>query len=80
MLTRVAALFIDWIVRGPWRDPMSFGFPLTKMYEDAALISRIELPGIGYLGQLHWGLWALYCWPCVHGLCLPACWLVFRSR
>ena len=56
MLTYVAALLIDWIVRGPWRDPMSFGFPLTKMYEDAALISRIELPGIGYLGQLHWGV------------------------
>ena len=32
MLTYVAALLIDWIVRGPWRDPMSFGFPLTKMY------------------------------------------------
>ena len=30
MLTYVAALFIDWLVRGPWRDPMSFGFPLTK--------------------------------------------------
>ena len=37
MLTYVAALF-DWLVRGPWRDPMSFGFPLTKMYADAALI------------------------------------------
>lgn len=56
MLTYVAALLIDWIVRGPWRDPMSFGFPLTKMYTDAALISRIHLPGIGPLGQLHWGV------------------------
>ena len=27
MLTYVGALFIDWLVRGPWRDPMSFGFP-----------------------------------------------------
>ena len=25
MLTYVAALLIDWTVRGPWRDPMSFG-------------------------------------------------------
>jgi ABC-type uncharacterized transport system permease subunit len=56
MLTYVAALLIDWIVRGPWRDPMSFGFPLTKTYEDAALIPRINLPGIGPLGQLHWGV------------------------
>ena len=56
MLTYVAALFIDWLVRGPWRDPMSFGFPLTKMYSDAALIHRIDVPFVGMLGQLHWGV------------------------
>jgi len=58
MLTYVAALFIDWLVRGPWRDPQSFGFPLTKSYEEAALIVRVDLPGIGTLGQLHWGVLA----------------------
>ena len=56
MLTYVAALFIDWLVRGPWRDPQSFGFPLTKSYDEAALIQRIDLPGVGTLGQLHWGV------------------------
>ena len=56
MLTYVAALFIDWLVRGPWRDPMSFGFPLTKMYSDAALIHRVDLFGAGLFGQLHWGV------------------------
>ena len=56
MLTYVAALFIDWVVRGPWRDPQSFGFPLTKSYDEAALIQRIDLPWIGTLGQLHWGV------------------------
>ena len=56
MLTYVAALFIDWLVRGPWRDPMSFGFPLTKMYSDAALIHRVDFFGVGILGQLHWGV------------------------
>ena len=30
MLVYVAMLFIDFIVRGPLRDPMSFGFPLSK--------------------------------------------------
>ena len=56
MLTYVAALLIDWLVRGPWRNPMSFGFPLTKMYEDSAIISRINFPGFGTIGQLHWGV------------------------
>ena len=56
MLTYVAALLIDWIVRGPWRDPMSFGFPLTPYYPDAGLISALHLPFIGRLGQLHWGV------------------------
>ncbi len=56
MLTYVAVMLIDWLVRGPWRDPMSFGFPLTPMYAEAAVISRVELPAIGRLGQLHWGV------------------------
>lgn len=56
MLTYVAALLIDWIVRGPWRDPMSFGFPLTPYYPDVGLIGPMHLPFIGRLGQLHWGV------------------------
>lgn len=56
MLTYVAALFIDLMVRGPLRDPMAFGFPLTPMYPDAALISRMPIPGLGYVGQLHYGV------------------------
>lgn len=58
MLTYVAILLIDWLVRGPWRDPMSFGFPLTPMYPDSALIPRVELPAIGRMAQLHWGVLA----------------------
>ena len=56
MLTYVASLLIDWLVRGPWRDPMSFGFPLTPMYSDAALIPPMILPYVGRIGQLHWGV------------------------
>ncbi len=56
MLTYVAGFFLDWLVRGPWRDPMSFGFPLTPSYGDGALISALILPGIGRLGQLHWAV------------------------
>ena len=27
MLVYVAQLFLDWLVRGPWRDPQGFNFP-----------------------------------------------------
>ena len=56
MLVYVAMLFIDFIVRGPLRDPMSFGFPLSKPYSEGALINKIPFPGIGFLGQLHYGV------------------------
>ena len=67
MLTYVASLFLDWLVRGPWRSPTSFGFPLTKYYPDVALISKIYFPGIGNISQLHWGVFmailiCLLCW------------------
>ena len=56
MLSYVASLFIDWLVRGPWRDPASFGFPLTPRFPDGGLIPTLILPVIGRLGQLHWGV------------------------
>ena len=56
MLVYVAILLIDFIVRGPLRDPTSFGFPLSKPYPDGAIISKINIPFIGYLGQLHYGI------------------------
>ena len=59
MLVYVAMLFIDFIVRGPLRDPMSFGFPLSKEYPDGALISKVDFPFIGFLGQFHYGIFIL---------------------
>ncbi|MGC6484399.1 MAG: ABC transporter permease [Candidatus Puniceispirillales bacterium] len=56
MLTYVAALVIDYCVRGPLRDPMAFGFPLTPLYPDAGLISRMPIPFYGPIGQLHYGV------------------------
>ena len=56
MLSYVAALLIDVMVRGPLRDPMAFGFPLTPMYPDAGLINKMPIPGLGYVGQLHYGV------------------------
>lgn len=73
MLTYVAALFIDLMVRGPLRDPMAFGFPLTPMYPDAGLISRMPIPGLGYVGQLHYGVLAAF------ALAPAAWWLMNRT-
>ena len=41
MLVYVASLFLDWMVRSPWRDPMAFGFPNTVTFSDAAAIPFI---------------------------------------
>ena len=59
MLVYVAMLFIDFIVRGPLRDPMSFGFPLSKVYPDGAIISKVDFPFIGFLGQFHYGIFII---------------------
>ncbi len=41
MLVYASLLFLDWIVRGPWRDPMAYGFPNTVSFSDSALIPFI---------------------------------------
>jgi simple sugar transport system permease protein len=41
MLVYVSTLFLDWIVRGPWRDPKAYGFPNTLSFSDAAMIPFI---------------------------------------
>ena len=41
MLVYVAGLFLDWVVRGPWRDPMAFGFPNTIGFSEWAMIPFI---------------------------------------
>lgn len=35
MLTYVATLLLDLLVRGPWKDPMGFGFPQTRDFAAA---------------------------------------------
>jgi simple sugar transport system permease protein len=44
MLAYVAALMLDWLVRAPWRDPMSMGFPKTADFA-AAFRLPVLLPG-----------------------------------
>jgi simple sugar transport system permease protein len=48
MLVYVAGLFLDWLVRGPWRDPKGFNFPVTTTFDGWQL-----LPTFG--GTIHLG-------------------------
>ncbi len=51
MLVYVAQLFLDWLVRGPWRNPEGFNFPETRDFNDSAVLPEI-LPEFG---RAHYG-------------------------
>lgn len=53
MLNYIGILVLEFLVFGVWKDPASFGFPMTSEFASGALITRIA-PGV--LGKLHWGL------------------------
>src|SRR6202008_4681371 len=38
MLVYVADLFLDYLVRGPWRDPKGFNFPTTAEFDSVATV------------------------------------------
>ena len=48
MLVYVAQFILDWLVRGPWRDPQGFNFPKTVTFDGWQL-----LPTLG--GTIHLG-------------------------
>jgi simple sugar transport system permease protein len=41
MLVYVAQLLLDWLVRGPWRDPKGYNFPKTIAFEDWQTLPNI---------------------------------------
>ena len=66
MLTYVAALLLDWLVRGPWQSPESRGFPKSDPFPDSALMPLIDAGT-----RLHWGavlavIAALILWAMLH--------------
>jgi ABC-type uncharacterized transport system permease subunit len=50
MLNYIAILFLDYLVYGRWKDPRSFGFPMTREFPAGAIIAKIAG------SNLHWGL------------------------
>jgi len=52
MLNYVAILFADWLVYGPWKNPVGYGFPGTETFPAASYLpvwgtSRVHL-GLGF--------------------------------
>ncbi|MGF6212974.1 ABC transporter permease [Comamonas sp. 4034] len=41
MLVYVATLFLGYLVYGPWKDPMGYNFPQTKMFERVTQIPKL---------------------------------------
>ncbi|MBX9759537.1 MAG: ABC transporter permease [Beijerinckiaceae bacterium] len=50
MLVYVAELLLDWLVRGPWRDPQGFNFPQSVMFEREAQMVRVFSDGRLHIG------------------------------
>lgn len=65
MMNYIAILLLDYLVYGVWKDPSSFGFPMTPMFSQQAIVGKIGSTSI------NWGL--------AHCLFLgPVIWAFFR--
>lgn len=49
MLNYVGILFLQYLIYGSWKSPMSFGFPMTEIFPDAAIFPMV-------LGRIHGGI------------------------
>jgi simple sugar transport system permease protein len=52
MLVYVADLFLDYLVRGPWRDPKGFNFPTTAEFDPVATVPLLVDGGRLHLGTV----------------------------
>ena len=50
MFNYIAVLILDYLVYGPWKDPVSFGFPMTVEFPPAAIVGKIGGT------SLNWGI------------------------
>ena len=52
MLVYVADLLLDYLVRGPWRDPNGFNFPTTAEFDPVATVPILIEGGRLHLGAI----------------------------
>ena len=41
MLVYIAQYFLDWLVRGPWRNPQGYNFPQTVQFNSSAILPEL---------------------------------------
>ncbi len=51
MLVYIAQFFLDYLVRGPWRNPEGQNFPETRPFDPSAVLPAISEDS----GRAHWG-------------------------
>lgn len=49
MLVYIAQLYLDWLVRGPWRDPQGYNFPQSRAFVTEAVLPEILSSGRAHL-------------------------------
>ncbi len=49
MFNYIGILLLEFLVYGVWKDPASFGFPMTVIFPDSAVIGSL-------FGRIHWGV------------------------
>jgi simple sugar transport system permease protein len=52
MLVYVADLLLDYLVRGPWRDPAGYNFPTTAVFDCVATVPTLIEGGRLHLGSI----------------------------
>ena len=52
MLVYVAQLFLDWLVRGHWRNPEGFNFPESRSFSDGQILPEILSSGNAHFGAI----------------------------
>lgn len=62
MLTYVAIQLLNYLMRGPWKDPEGFNFPQTRLFTDAQVLPTVVEDSIVHLGVPLAFLIALLAW------------------
>jgi len=52
MLVYVAQLFLDWMVRGPWRNPQGYNFPESRSFSDGQILPEVLSSGPAHYGAV----------------------------